>query len=482
MATNLNATNIDINDPNLQDLFADLQGNILKAHGRDHSLHVFLQFTATAAACRDWTKRFAEQITSARQQYQDARSHEAAGRWHFFRMLLLSAEGYRALGIDDEQMPQDKAFRAGMKDLSIGYDTTPRGDHVPTANPLHDVIEDWEEPFQQRIDALVIIAYGGKDMTLEIADKHLNQQLAALRESLDGIASIQHVQEGFALRNPLGQVIEHFGYNDGVSNPLFFNDEIAEAHRKGGYSQWDPSAPLGLVLAKDPLGAAESYGSFFVYRKLQQNIKGFHTKKSALADALSNANDAPVDPQLAGALVVGRFQDGTPVVDQAVPGTTYLPNNFNFDNDIDGRRCPFASHIRKTNPRGDTVRQFGSPPTIERSRRVVRRGISYGARDLSPEQEWTDAGLLFLCAQNNIEHQFIFMQHTWCNRDVFLMPGVGLDPLVGQPVPGTQTAPQSWPLNWDKRGENLSFCFTDVVRTRGGEYFFAPSLTFLKNL
>ena len=45
-----------------------------------------------------------------------------------------------------------------------------------------------------------------------------------------------------------------------------------------------------------------------VYRKLQQDVAGFNQDVLALAAKLG------VDPALAGAYVVGRFKEGTPVV------------------------------------------------------------------------------------------------------------------------------------------------------------------------
>ncbi|MFO1268729.1 MAG: hypothetical protein U1F67_19375 [Rubrivivax sp.] len=50
-----------------------------------------------------------------------------------------------------------------------------------------------------------------------------------------------------------------------------------------------------------------------------------------------------------------------------------VTNNFTFgkDNDPHGFGCPFASHIRRTNPRQD-------PLAPSRRRPLFRRGIPYG--------------------------------------------------------------------------------------------------------
>ena len=48
-----------------------------------------------------------------------------------------------------------------------------------------------------------------------------------------------------------------------------------------------------------------------------------------------------------------------------------------------------------------------------------------------------------------------------------------------------ETHAQKWPRTWGRSGrflDRLRFNFGDYVRLRGGEYFFTPSLSFLKNL
>jgi deferrochelatase/peroxidase EfeB len=128
------------------------------------------------------------------------------------------------------------------------------------------------------------------------------------------------------------------------------------------------------------------------------------------------------------------------------------------------------------------VRQRGSSSTFERSCRIVRRGISYGSTDLNPEQEWSDAGLLFISLQSNIEQQFILMQNAWCNSEGFVKNGTGIDPLIGQTDSDRPSVTQEWPRQWGKQSERIKFDFSDVVRTKGGEYFFVPSISFLRQM
>lgn len=93
----------------------------------------------------------------------------------------------------------------------------------------------------------------------------------------------------------------------------------------------------------------------------------------------------------------------------AVPGKNQA---FRFTKD-NQERCPFAAHIRKTNPRADL------PNGIE-GRRIMRRGITFGP-EVTPEEkeskkssedEDLERGLLFACYQSNIANGFQFIQQS----------------------------------------------------------------------
>lgn len=88
-------------------------------------------------------------------------------------------------------------------------------------------------------------------------------------------------------------------------------------------------------------------------------------------------------------------------------------NNFRYDfpEDIQTQdRCPFAAHVRKTNPRNDLE---GLGFSTEHNR-IVRRGIQFGPEvsDAEKQQKKTsqDRGLLFRCYQSNIANGFQFIQ------------------------------------------------------------------------
>jgi deferrochelatase/peroxidase EfeB len=48
MALTLNETAIDYRDPKFDKMLSNLQGNILKGHGRNHTTHIFIKFKREA--------------------------------------------------------------------------------------------------------------------------------------------------------------------------------------------------------------------------------------------------------------------------------------------------------------------------------------------------------------------------------------------------------------------------------------------------
>jgi Dyp-type peroxidase family len=284
-----------------------------------------------------------------------------------------------------------------------------------------------------------------------------------IRRFFDGLAWIA-IEQGAAITD--GKLNrEHFGFIDGVSQPEFFQSGVPAA---AGPDQWDPSAGPNLVLVRDPLGRSdEDCGSYFVFRKLRQDVEGFRQREADLRNTLTPSQH----PELAGAFVVGRFRDGTSVAVASSPqgqqGNDFLYRGSGPATGADPheRRCPLSSHIRKVNPRGDTGNL-----AKERDHRIARRGIAYGAYPADPE-----VGLLFQCCQRSLEDQFEFLQKTWMNPAAAPTNDAGMDPVAGAAC-GSH---QNWPKTWDT-GLKVKLDFGAFVTLVGGAYFFLPSITFLK--
>ena len=459
----------------------DLQGNILGGHGRKSTRHLFIKFGADKAKARAFVHALAPLITSAQQQLLDAEAFQKLRvPGPAFVGFVISSAGYAALGVVAKApQPQDGgAFAAGM---------------LARANLLNDPpTAQLDVPYRDRLHAMILIGADpdNADSWDSLAAQNLETQILNL---MGTAAQVVTTEVGRAIFKNVGTTqephlegIEHFGYVDGRSQPLMLQENInRERDQTDGISVWDARFPIGQALVPDPGSPtpASAFGSFFVFRKLEQNVKGF----KGLEESLGTDPGLGKLGELMGATLVGRFEDGTPVVLQDEEGIhNPVPNNFDYAGDPDGLRCPIHAHIRKTNPRGDSVRQFpGATLAQERSHIMARRGMTYGRRNqtVDPSDEPTGGvGLLFMAFQNNLANQFEFTQASWANNPDFLRPHSGRDPVIGQKGPHPSVKLQVRDT-WGNRGAGtFPVTFEGFVGHKGGEYFFAPAKSTLAGL
>ena len=191
---------------------------------------------------------------------------------------------------------------------------------------------------------------------------------------------------------------------------------------------------------------------------------------------------------------VGRFRSGAPL-SKFQAGDPELPSEFDFNDfkymkdDPFGEKTPRFGHIRKVYPRDD-----GGFPTDDQNnlrnqeRRILRRGIPFGpifANDPDSER-----GLLFMCYQIDLDHQFEFIQRRWANT-----PGFPRDEPLPPPPPGVHPPGGhghdaiigkhhgQGHVNLFKNGQfNTIDGFNQWVTTTGGVYLFSPSISALKNM
>lgn len=458
----------------------DLQGNILKGHGRPHTSNLFVKFSpGKETEARKFISEVGADVTTALDQLTKTQVYKASGvGGGTFIALMLSATGYDALG-EAAAQPPGEAFNAGMK---------ARGElNDPPSNK-------WDAHFSKNVDAMILIGAA----TAAERKVERNAMVARINATNSAVTLLnpRFEEDGDALINDDGNGIEHFGYVDGRSQPLALQEDLdKETNDNGGTNDWDPAIFLSQLLVPCPGGKlAVSHGSFFVFRKLDQNVQGFKAREEALAQELEIRHKLTPDSigERAGASVVGRFENGTPVIHHdeeqkpITPGPIGVPNDFNYKGDPKGLKCPFAGHIRKSNPRSDTP--------DSKTHLMARRGIPYGLRlnDMPNDNKISNkpsgnVGLLFMAYQSSLEQQFEFTQSKWVNNPDFAIPitapgsVTGIDPLIGQP---NGPSGQRWPVEY---GKSLSDGrdddnFSGFVTMRGGEYFFAPSISYLKSL
>lgn len=441
----------------------ELQPNILKAHVRDHLSVLFLGFGNS-----DEAKTFLKAVTglmkSAKAHLDEVEAFKTGNSGGTTYVGLgLTAAGYAKLGI--ATAPGDASFQGGAKKA--------------VENLVDPPVTDWEKPYQAAIDAVVLIG----DASATTMQAKRAEVLALFPPSITVLGE----ETGRGIANENGDGIEHFGYVDGRSQPLFLTEDVdTERDTTDGINEWDPSAPLAQILVADSAAPDPNvhFGSYFVFRKLEQNVQLFKQAEQDLAEQLALKGE---DAERAGAMIVGRFEDGTPLVSQSAAGAhSPVENDFSYDSDKLGQKCPFQAHIRKTNPRGSGGAE---PAEQERLHLMARRGQTYGERqddpnaDLPPADRPTkDVGLLFMAFNGNLGNQFEFTQRIWANNAGFpITPDgsqPGLDPVIGQGErPGS-----NYSRDWGRNGTQPVDAIPQAVTMKGGEYFFMPSLAFLRSL
>ena len=313
---------------------------------------------------------------------------------------------------------------------------------------------------------------------------------------------------------------EHFGFADGMSQPIPFGDpsvpsEDTVALSDGQAAPRDPwhGVPLGeillghtnahaekapgpLVRADDfaraaklsPQGAPEGFlnlgfnGSYMVVRELRQYVARFWQSLDDNA-ARIRAHDPSATNVTADWLaerIVGRNINGhllCPSGLLAADEYKQPQNAFGFaELDPHGHGCPLGSHVRRANPRDGLARDLASAPALLDSvnnHRILRRGRKYGATATDRRtDDGAERGLLFICLNADIARQFEFIQQTWLLNKNFATLYDETDPLMGPK--GRFTIPEQ-PL---RRIVDVQ----TFIQLAGGEYFFLPSLPALRYL
>jgi deferrochelatase/peroxidase EfeB len=162
--------------------------------------------------------------------------------------------------------------------------------------------------------------------------------------------------------------------------------------------------------------------------------------------------------------------------------------------DPDGLKCPFSAHIRKAYPRDETVagdldpyRDLRPERTLNerdtQTHRLLRRGIPYGPSSHStpdkPEDDAIDRGLLFMAYMTSITDQFEFVSNQWLNDADFKRPATGVDPILGHVGDTDERGTINTVLPYE--ANTVEIGLETWVTTTGGEYFFAPSITALRD-
>ena len=267
----------------------------------------------------------------------------------------------------------------------------------------------------------------------------------------------------------------HFGYRDSISQP----------HVRGVGKEITDDQPvvppyyfiiMDHDLAPYNIPTPNNFwlnGTFGAFRILKQDVHLFN-------DYLESQSHL-VPPEKLKAQFCGRWDDGTPLhlspgIGGCVPEAEL--NRFNYSvpfEDSMGTKCPYGSHLRRTNARMGTV--LGGV----QAHRVMRRAIPFGPPDDDPSEE--NRGLVGYFMGVDIQAQFEFIMQQWVNHANFtsvIEQPSGFDPLIGM---NDGTAASVFDVMDPYDGSSIRVKnIPRFVTTMGSAYCFLPSITGLKYL
>jgi hypothetical protein len=156
--------------------------------------------------------------------------------------------------------------------------------------------------------------------------------------------------------------------------------------------------------------------------------------------------------------------------------------DFTYKDDPQGLRCPITSHMRRVNTRDGLAPTGTEGSVLNNRRRILRRGLPYG--DSSEGASDSDEhGVVMLVGCTSLFRQFEFVQQQWINYGLDANAGNDTCPLTGNHNVGADGPKAKFVIASDPRSGRPPFVVEGIpqfVETRGGEYFFVPSMTALR--
>jgi len=506
----------------------DIQGNIVKAYGRygfPFARYVFYQIDDPTKG-RKFVEKVTPLVTTSVPWSEDSPLKIPAVAVN----IAFTYQGLKHLDIPDDTLhgfPDE--FAMGMK---------ARRDIIGDTGPNHFKRWDkiWNDPgdvFSQNVHILI-----GINAKEEGPLEAIYQQICGILDATGGVAQLtghrgangaEDLRYQSAIASDSDR--EHFGYADGISTSYFEGCRENPRYVVGGgkptgldpttRAGWAPLAAGEFVFGHaDESGAYPEApgpplfsrnGTYMVYRKLHQNVATFRAFIKAEGEKFGGV-------EAFAAKLSGRWRNGAPLttfpteesadrfvaelgalLDKSRQGQATAAENarlaelrlkltaYDYNDDTDGAKCPFSAHTRRANPR--SALQFGqnkpfdTPGALSNRRRILRRGLPYGE---SPENTTDDDehGVIMMIVNADLSRQFEFVQEQWINYGNDFRLSNDQDALLGN---------NGFNENGRGKGRMLIegdaaaqkppyFCsgIPTMVQTRGGDYFFVPSMTCLR--
>jgi Dyp-type peroxidase family len=439
---------------------ADIQGNLLRGYHLPCAEHWFARID-DARAARTLLSELRVQVETAEPW---PRRKKPASTLN----IALSYAGLKALGVPAPLLSKlPVAFREGM---------------AARAGLLGDDLEAYDSIWRSgRVH--VWFSVHARDLeSLRERVSFVTTRAASRVELLDYVDRAQRLPGG----------VEHFGFPDGISNPRVADGMGGPTAQGNGVLSF-PGAYRPFAAGEFLLGHVDEVGelsgeglplkliengTFVVYRKLEQDVRGFRRYVS------ETARRAGESPELIAAKLMGRWQNGLPLVApaaQKLAAARGAPandvavnlNDFGYADDPNGAACPLGAHIRRANPR-----DANGFAVLSDRHRLLRRSMTYGpplprsADPGAPADE--ERGLVFIAMNADLERQYEYVQRHWLNDGAAARQARDRDPVCGAHV-----GPAKLVIQGDASAGRAPVICSDLPRfvtPRGGEYFFMPGM------
>ena len=510
----------------------DIQGNVFPGFNKPTTYFTAFRID-DAAGAKAWLAEIlpfistAEEVLAFRRLYS-ARRKRLGGSKPPDLVDTNSNVGFSYMGLhklagQSADEFEDDGFRLGLprRAARMGDSTDPN---------------EWVIGGPGRIPDILLIT-GGDDEDI------LRARVTALTEAAEKRGVVKMWEEvGLVRRDLPGH--EHFGFEDGVSQPgprgtlsdipddyltprYIDASEGVEALLYGlpgqdlvwpgefvfGYPGQGPD-PLvaGPVMSAGPAWAAN--GSYLAFNRLRQDVKAFWTfMTETAAEMATQPGFEGMTPDKLAAHLVGRWKSGAPVArtpdadDPELGQNQYANNHFFYGSgtkqvslhrmpqygsgdpypdakaDPLGLTCPLAAHIRKVNTRDVSNDQGGTHATY--AVRLLRRGMPFGLPledPFGPDPEHGNRGLMWVSYQTSIVNQFEFLRGNWMgDAKPPRMPG-GDDMIVGMNGrPGEERERKCVIFGSGLQTATPSTRQEWIFQTGGG-YFFSPSISAIRDV
>jgi Dyp-type peroxidase family len=463
----------------------DIQGIIIRGYSHLPAAQFLLLSVKDPVVAKKWLSLIANDITPGHRKPDAAATH-----------IAFTFKGLKALGLDQSSldsfpMELEDGMTTKHKQLFLGDFADSRPDN-------------WEWGGANTEPVHILLMLYAKDAQTLAANVNTH------REKLDGdgVTEIKSLDT-----TVLYERKEHFGFHDGISQPTIKglsrtddDENCVEAGEfilgyKNEYGQYTPSPNVPAQIDKAnillPLPQSSNHdlglnGSYIVFRQMKQDVSLFWKYMAKSTEQADGTVNEKAMVKLASQ-IVGRWPGGTPLV-LAPEEEKKLDNNNAFDyrhSDPQGLKCPFAAHIRRSNPKDSLETDRATSIAIAKRHRILRRGRSYGpplAESLKPidclnaTQCDDDRGLHFMCINADISRQFEFIQNGWINNKKFNGLYEERDPLIANHHNPQETQTTG---TFAIQQDGLRTRHTDLpefITIKGGAYFFIPGLRALKFL